>query len=208
MHTLDLKTWNRKEHFEFFSQCTDPFFGINVQLEVSHAYQKCKVNNWSFFLYYHYLSTLAANAVEEFRYRIKEGKVVVFEEVHTTTILLREDKTFMFSYHPFTQIFAQFVANAAQEFERAKNSTGIGMNKDTARLNAIHYSALPWISFTGLTHARNFEIEDSCPKISFGKISTNEEKITMPVSVYVHHGLMDGYHVSLYLDKFQELLNE
>lgn len=30
----------------------------------------------------------------------------------------------------------------------------------------------------------------------------------MPVSVHGHHGLMDTYHVGLFIDKFQELLND
>ena len=28
----------------------------------------------------------------------------------------------------------------------------------------------------------------------------------MPIAIYVHHGLMDAYHVGLYVDRFQELL--
>ena len=29
----------------------------------------------------------------------------------------------------------------------------------------------------------------------------------MPVSINVHHALMDGYHVGLFIEKFQKLLN-
>ncbi|WP_299453608.1 chloramphenicol acetyltransferase [uncultured Microscilla sp.] len=208
MKTLDKTTWKRQEHFEFFSQCDDPFFGINTAIHVTQAYQKCKINNWSFFLYYHFLSTQAINEVEEFKYRIKGDDIVIFDTIHTTTVLLRDDKTFMFSFMPFTPSFDQFVANAQEELAKAKNTTGIGFNENTARLDTIHYSAIPWINFTGLTHARSFGVADSSPKISFGKVTqeTNDE-MTMPLSVFVHHGLMDAYHVSLYIDRFQELLN-
>lgn len=30
----------------------------------------------------------------------------------------------------------------------------------------------------------------------------------MPVSIHVHHALMDGYHVALSVEKFQNLLND
>ncbi|MEL7004699.1 MAG: hypothetical protein AAFN93_18470 [Bacteroidota bacterium] len=30
----------------------------------------------------------------------------------------------------------------------------------------------------------------------------------MPVSIHVHHGLVDGIHVGQYCDLFQKLLNE
>jgi chloramphenicol O-acetyltransferase type A len=30
----------------------------------------------------------------------------------------------------------------------------------------------------------------------------------MPLSVHVHHALMDAYHVGLFIDEFQKLMNE
>lgn len=209
MKILDKTTWNRREHFEFFSQFDEPFFGINTNINVTNAYRKCKANDWSFFLYYHFLSTKAINEIPAFKYRTKGQDVVVFDEVHTTTVLLRDDKTFMFSFIPFTSSFEQFVVAAQPAFAKAKNSTGIGLNEQIAQLNTIHYSAIPWINFTGLTHARSFNGNDSSPKISFGKVTKNQnEAYTMPLSVFVHHGLMDAYHVSLYIDRFQALLDE
>ncbi|HAI84531.1 MAG TPA: chloramphenicol acetyltransferase, partial [Chitinophagaceae bacterium] len=56
--------------------------------------------------------------------------------------------------------------------------------------------------FTSLSHARSFSFADSCPKISFGKMTVNQDKRTMPVSVHVHHALMDGYHVAQFIDLF------
>jgi chloramphenicol O-acetyltransferase type A len=32
-------------------------------------------------------------------------------------------------------------------------------------------------------------------------------KKTIAVSIHVHHGLMDGYHVGLFINCLQELLN-
>ncbi|HNZ72690.1 MAG TPA: CatA-like O-acetyltransferase, partial [Prolixibacteraceae bacterium] len=67
---------------------------------------------------------------------------------------------------------------------------------------------IPWLDFTGISHARSFSHPDSCPKISFGKVTEKEGIKTMPVSVHVHHALVDGYHVGLFIDKFQDLLND
>ncbi len=74
--------------------------------------------------------------------------------------------------------------------------------------NLIHFSAIPWVDFTALSHARSFTFADSCTTISFGKMSISENrKRTMPISVYVHHGLMDGLHVGKFVDYFQDLMN-
>jgi chloramphenicol O-acetyltransferase type A len=73
--------------------------------------------------------------------------------------------------------------------------------------NVIHFSAVPWLHFTAVSHARCFSFADSCPKITFGKIKVEDGKKIMPVAVHVHHALVDGYHVGLFIDKFQALMN-
>ncbi|MBC7912492.1 MAG: chloramphenicol acetyltransferase, partial [Pyrinomonadaceae bacterium] len=47
----------------------------------------------------------------------------------------------------------------------------------------------------------------SCPKISFGMMTDEHGKLSMPVSIHVHHALMDGYHVAEFVNLFQELMN-
>lgn len=46
----------------------------------------------------------------------------------------------------------------------------------------------------------------SIPKITFGKITQDGEKICMPVDVHVNHALKDGFHVGKFVERFQELL--
>jgi chloramphenicol O-acetyltransferase len=43
---------------------------------------------------------------------------------------------------------------------------------------------------------------------SFGKMKINENgKKTMPMSIHVHHGLVDGLHLGQFVDYFQEIIN-
>ena len=67
---LNLDTWNRKEHFLFFKQMEEPFFGITTTIDCTNAYDKAKELNISFFTYYLHKTLVAANAIENFRYRI------------------------------------------------------------------------------------------------------------------------------------------
>jgi chloramphenicol O-acetyltransferase type A len=72
----------------------------------------------------------------------------------------------------------------------------------------IHFSAVPWLDFTSVSHARSFSFPDSCPKITFGKaVEEAPGRKSMAVSVHVHHGLVDGSHVGLFAERFQHLLN-
>lgn len=87
-----------------------------------------------------------------------------------------------------------------------RNSTGL--IPAVSGENVIHYSSIPWIHFTGLSHARSFSFKDSCPKISFGKMMEVNGRRIMPLSIHVHHALMDGFHVGQYIDLYQQLLSQ
>ena len=203
---LDLNSWNRKEHFLFFKQMEEPFYGITTTIDCTQAYTKAKAIGVSFFSYYLHKTLSAVNAVENFRYRIIEDEVYVFDVIDASATVMREDTTFGFSYMPFTEDINEFTQIVQTEIERMQTTTGVFTREYPE--NLIHFSALPWINFTSLSHARSFTWPDSCPKISIGKLTDENGKKSMPISVHVHHGLADGYHVGLFLEKLQQLMNE
>ena len=203
---LDLTTWNRRDHFAFFRQFEEPFFGVTVPIDCTAAYQKAKAMDTSFFLYYLYQSLAAANAVTPFRYRIDGDDIWVYDEVHASPTINRPDGSFGFAYMDYKTDFDTFATAASAEMDRVKSSTGL--IPAISGENVIHYSALPWINFTGLSHARAFRFKDSCPKISFGKLQEQNGRLEMPVSIHVHHALMDGYHVGQFIDQFQKRMRD
>ncbi|MEN9655227.1 MAG: Chloramphenicol acetyltransferase [Bacteroidota bacterium] len=203
---LDLNSWNRKEHFLFFKQMDEPFYGITTTIDCTKAYAKAKVLDVSFFSYYLHKTLSAVNAVENFRYRIIEDEVYVFDVIDASATVMREDTTFGFSYMPFTEDINEFTQIVQTEIERMQTTTGVFTREYPD--NLIHFSALPWINFTSLSHARSFTWPDSCPKISVGKLTEENGKKSIPISVHVHHGLADGYHVGLFLEKLQQFMNE
>ena len=205
---LDFSTWNRKEHFEFFNGFDEPFFGIVSNVDFSKGYQTVKEHSYSYFLFYLHKAVKAANSIEPFRYRIEDGEVYEYDQIHTSATIAREDHTFGFSfieYHPDFKVFAQ---NGQKEIEAVKNSIGLRHNDDAKRLDSLHIFSIPWYNFSSISHARHFTYKDSVPKISFGKYTRENDKISLPISVHVNHALMDGYHVGLFLEEFQRLLNE
>ena len=203
---LDIESWNRKDQFRFFNQFEEPFFGVTVQLDCTEAYTKAKTKSYSFFLYYLHLSLKAANQIEPFRFRISDGHVYLYDTVNASPTINRPDGTFGFSYMDYHPDFENFADAAKTTIEEVRNSTGL--IPAVSGENVIHYSSVPWINFTGLSHARSFSFKDSCPKISFGKMTEVSGRKQMPVSIHVHHALMDGFHVGQYIDLYQQLLSE
>ena len=206
MKTLvDINSWNRKAIFEHFVGYDEPFFGVTVSIDCTLAYTHCKQNNISFFLYYLHKATAAANLITPFRYQIEKNKVYEYDCIDVSATISRADHSYGFSYFPFDPNFTVFEHNAQKEIKRIQSSTELLPEINVP--NILHCSSLPWLNFTSLSHARKYDFSDSCPKISFGKMTVANEIKTMPVSIHVHHALMDGLHVGHYVEQFQKMMN-
>lgn len=203
---IDISSWNRKGHLEFFSAFQEPFFGITTTIDCTTAYEKAKAMQISFFVYYLHKTLAAVNQIENFRYRIEGENVFLYGEIDASATIMREDKTFGFSFMKFHEDIHEFNTIVQKEIERIQTTTGI-LTREYPE-NIIHFSAVPWINFTGLTHSRNFGVADSCPKISYGKLVEENGKKSMALSVTAHHGLVDGYHIGLFIEALQTELNK
>ncbi|WP_129717644.1 chloramphenicol acetyltransferase [Pedobacter sp. SYP-B3415] len=201
---LDLENWARKDHFNFFSKFEEPFFGVTIRVDCTAAYRVSKASGKSFFLYYLYQALKAANETEAFRYRISGDKVLVYDQVHASPTINRPDGTFGFAYIDFNEDEEAF--HRAAQHTIAAVKAGSGLVPAVSGENVIHCSALPWLDFTGISHARSFSFPDSCPKISFGKVTEHAGRKSMPVSIHVHHALADGYDVGRFVTHFEELM--
>ena len=202
---FDLENWVRKDHFNFFNNFEEPFFGVVVEIDCTIAYNKCKKEGKGFFLYYLHQALAAANSIENFKLRIEDNQIYIYDNVHASAVINRHDGTFGFSYIDYSPEFEDFEAAAKKEIEQVQNSKGLIPAGSGA--NVIHISAMPWLKFTSLSHARSFTFKDSCPKFSFGKMTDENGKKSMPISIHVNHALADGYHVSLFIDEFQNRMN-
>jgi chloramphenicol O-acetyltransferase type A len=198
---LDLQNWPRREHFSFFRDYEQPFFNLCAPVEVTPLLEFTRREKLSFFLAYHYLSTKAANELEPFRYRLRGERVLVHDIVHAGTIILLEDERFTFAYFDYDTDFTRYHAQAQEVMANIRAGDG-NLRPHTATDDLIHHSALPWVSFTAFSHARRRDRDDSVPKVVFGKVTTEQGRALMPLSVEVHHSLMDGLHVGRFFELF------
>lgn len=208
MNLIDIETWNRKDHYYFFSKMASPFLGITANVKCSNACRVAKEKNLSLFAYYWHKSMMAVNRIKEFKYRIIENKVYELDVINAGTTVIRDDKTFAFIYVQYDDDFTLFNERLQAEITEVRNSTGLRLDEKNETVDLIRHTTIPWVSFTSILHPKPNDNTDSIPRISFGKIfELNGEKY-LPVSVEAHHGLVDGYHVGKYFALFEELLGE
>lgn len=207
MKVIDFESWNRKEHFEFFSGMKSPFFGFTTEVDCTKAYDDAKEKGCSFYAVYLYKSMVAINTVDELKLRIVDGKVILYDEVHVGGTIGRPDGTFGFSFFHYASDFETFNANLQKEIQSVQNSTGLGISNDILPINHIRHTTIPWNSFSAILHPTNFDPKESIPKIAFGKFSIRNGRKMMPVSIEAHHGLADGLHLAKYIKEFQRQLD-
>ncbi|MCM3874265.1 MAG: CatA-like O-acetyltransferase [Pyrinomonadaceae bacterium] len=204
---LDVTKWARRDLFQFFLHFDNPYFNVCTSVDVTRLVELLRSRpEISVTLTYHYFALRAANEIEPFRYRLREGKVLIHEAINGGTIVLLPNESFNFAYFDYYQDFEEFISKAQQTTNEVQKGDGVLSPKEAD--NAIHFTTLPWVSFTSFAHARNWGREDSVPKIAFGKFLKEHDRIRLPISVEVHHALMDGLHVGRFLTRFEELLSK
>ena len=205
MRKLDLNTWNRNKHFNHFKTLDDPYFGVTVPFNVSRAYKYAKQRDISFFGKYLHDCMKAINEVENFKLRILDKEVVVYDVIHASPTIMRSDNTYAFSFVNFDEDLLVFLNNIEIEKKRIENSSDL--YPTVIGLDCIHCSAMPWLNFIAHTEPDSGS-NDSVPKLGFSKFTTINDELIMNVSIHVNHALIDGYHVGLFCEAFQDNLNK
>ncbi|GEM01217.1 chloramphenicol O-acetyltransferase type A [Halolactibacillus halophilus] len=206
MEYIDFDKWDRKEHYKFFEHIDYPQFNICLNLDVTNFKKFVATNNLSFYYSMIYASTYVMNQIEDFRYKIREGKIILHSSLQPSfTDMEAGERLFKIVTLPLSENMKAF-SNIAKKTSRSQKQYFPENKVDQDQL--IYFSSIPWITFTSISNEIVMDKEDSIPRISFGKYFVQDDKILLPYSIQVNHMLLDGVHVSEFINKLQTLLNE
>jgi chloramphenicol O-acetyltransferase type A len=201
MRYIDMQTWPRRRLFTLYTTFDHPHFGMCANVDVTAFYPAVKKRGHSITLAIVYVITRAANAIPEFRYRIRGQQVVEHEVVRPSTTILAKDDLFSFCYFEYVEDFSAFADLAAariaymRDYPTVENEPGD---------DALYMTAIPWVSFTAFMHPANLQPPDSVPRFAWGKFFQDGDLLKMPLAVQGHHALMDGLHVGTLYEKVQD----
>jgi len=206
MRYIDMESWPRRKHFEIYNAFDYPHVNLCADVDVSAFFPATKEASISYTVAITYLVAKVANHIPEFRYRIRDGKVIEHEVVHPSITILTKEELFTFCTISYVENFAEFVKQATEAIAFYKENPTLEDEPDQDDL--LFTTNLPWVSFTSMMHPIHMSPVDSVPRIAWGKIRADSGVLKMPLSVQGHHGLMDGLHIGRYFERFQELLSE
>lgn len=200
---IDLDNWVRRELFAFFDSFSEPFHGVCLRVDCTETFRYAKDHHLSVFLTLLHRSLVAAHQIENFMMRSVDGEIWRYQTIHGGSAVGRPNGTIGFGHYIFRRELHDFVREACLELKRVKTSDELTRYPGQ---DLIRYSMLPWFDFTSISHARDLSKKDSAPRLTFGKITDANGRCTMPVSIHVHHGLVDGEHVARFVELFEQKL--
>lgn len=210
-HIIDLETWERKNNFDFFRNFVNPTISITSEVECGEAKARAKAAGESFFLYYLYAVLRAVNEIKEFRYRIDgEGRVAWYDTVDIMTpVKVKENGRFFTVRIPWKEDFKEFYAEAKAmiaSIDPEGDPYTAEQKNGNELLDVVLLSAIPDLYFTSLTCTQEHRHGSNYPLMNAGKAIMRDGKLIMPISMTLHHGFVDGYHLGLFYKKVETIL--
>jgi len=207
MQKIDMENWPRKQHFDFFNKFDYPHFDISVEIDIKHLIKYIKVKDISFFKTMVFLVTKNVNKIEEFKYRIiNNEQVVILDKVNPSFTIMGDNNVFSFCNSKYHENMKEFFESMDRNINKYKEDPIVSSSEND--LNAVYLTSIPWLSFKSITHPIDIKNVDSNPRISWGKYYQENDKVLLPFSIQVHHALMDGYHVSKYINSLKEMVSK
>jgi len=183
-----------------------PHFNLVAHMDFEAVARFVKLNKLHLTSVVVYLICKAVNSIPEMRQRIRGEHVVEHEIVHPSFTVPTEDSdVFSFCYVDYTQDFQDFSKAVYASMQSRKGAPSLTDEAD--RDDFLFLSAMPWVHFTGLSHAMRIEKGDSVPRIVWGKMG-GVGGFLLPLGLQAHHALVDGRHAGQFYNSFQELCND
>ena len=202
MKIIDLETYPRRSHYEYFKSLAYPYVGMTANVDVTGLLAAAKRRGKSSFLACLYAACQAVNAVSALRQRIRDGQIVEFARCDAGHTVAKEDGTFVNCRTDSSLDFDSFLTLGEIAQQQAKAQTGF-LNDKEDETGLIFVSCVPWVSFTSVIQPTPIPA-DTDPRIIFGKYFTQDGRTMMPLAIQCNHALVDGLHIAQFYAKFQE----
>ena len=221
---IDLNTYPRRAHMEYFMGMTHPQLNITAEVDVTELKQFCEREGCSFFLSFLHVVALSADSIPQLRQRIhrltaeelqlpeytdlpKEGPLSGFvvreysQSPTSHTEATGEDLYCYCSlYHHMP--WKEYITTATELQRKAREK---GSLEEDSEIEAFYFpTCIPWIHYSDIVHPMTDRF-DSNPRFSWGKFEEDfRGRLMMPLTAAVHHGLVDGIHLGKFYENVEK----
>jgi chloramphenicol O-acetyltransferase type A len=205
---IDPANWPRAEEFHYFSKMAPTGYSICMEMDVTVLRKALKDIGKKFFPAYLYLITRAVNQQQEFKTAVKDGVLGFYETLTPLYACFHEDdKTISLMWTEYSSSFEAFYSAYLIDAKENGGKHGILSKPSLPPENCYIVSCVPWLNFTSFSLHSYTAADYFLPSVEAGKFIEKDGKTLMPLSVTAHHAATDGYHVNLFYQELQRLMN-
>jgi len=207
---MDMKTWPRSYTYKYFTETVSPLiYSVNVTLDVTKLRGILKKQKLKFFPAYLYLITKGMISQKEFL-MARQDNILGYWNFRTPLypVFHEDDQTITFLWTEYDNDFKTFYKNYTSDIINHGKQHGVMMAKGKPPANSYIIACTPWFSFNSLSmhlqNAKNYYV----PMFEAGGFQEAHGTIKMPLSITVNHAVIDGYHIKVFLENLQSLLEQ
>ena len=155
-----------------------------------------------------WLLTRTVNQMPEFRTALTNEGLGIYDDMHPTYTIFNKGKKNLSgiwtAFNPDFNVFLQaYQSNTKKYSSSVKYSPKPGQPS-----NSFDISMVPWLSFTSFNINVYGDGKYLLPIFTLGKYFEENGKRLLPLSIQVHHAVCDGYHVGVFVETLQTLINQ
>ena len=196
--------YERQKHFDYYRRYRNPFYSMTFELDATRLKAFVDSHGYRTYLNLCYFFTRAAQGIEDFRYRLRDDELVLYEQIHPGLTVPAAGGSFSwahFVYEPDVHIFNR---NARARWPSAEKPPDLTPMEHE---NYVYFTAIPGAVFTGFTHAWD-DPSEGAPRVAFGSLINRDDRLWVPVGIQVNHAFIDGRAVGELTRQAQEAFND
>ncbi|MGN0764343.1 MAG: CatA-like O-acetyltransferase [Aristaeellaceae bacterium] len=203
MQMIDMTTWPRRGMYDYFSGVSNPFYSVTVQIDVTNLAAWARREGLSFYYALVYLCTQAVNRTEAFRYDIRDGQVALLDRREPSFTDLKPGAEL---FHIVTMPSGEDIRAFCREARQKSRAQEVFLDMAAEAGPLIYFSCLPWVELTALTNERDFDRDDTVPRIAWGRWVEQNGRLKLGLSLEVNHRFIDGLHIGQFVRALEGLI--
>ena len=213
--TIQLDSWERKAHYQFFTSSTGSVrLSLTQPLDVTGLVAYSKLHCLSFYYSFIFLVTQTANEIPSFRQRIENGEPVEYESLDPLFTDLNtgnKDDRFKLVMGKMLESLSDFVcASKAQSQAQAEH---LPIADFMGRYDILNITCYPWGDFSNLQvkPVQHDNQDAGIPFIAWDqyqkKVIHQDLRYMLSLQLDVSHCFLDAIHLFQFKCKLEEKIN-
>ncbi|ORX72527.1 chloramphenicol O-acetyltransferase [Anaeromyces robustus] len=179
-------------------------YSMTVRLPAQNTFDYAKREGMSFFNLTLACLLKALNEIPEFRYRIKNEKVIEYEKINAVTPIMMPDHTIReIEIKPVSEFNSLREWNDYVDNKKKNINDNLFSVEPSLRdiLPIGNFSCIPWINFDSMTNVMA-DSKQLMPVITWGKFVDGK----IPISLTASHIFIFGWQFKLFYEKAEDYL--